>query len=65
MNLLLRTVMQEHQRIENVLTRYETELLTLPKGSISEKRSGGKVLLLFEVPRWKENCIKIHQSAES
>lgn len=42
MNLLLRTIMQERQRIENMLTRYETELLTLPKGSISEKRSGEK-----------------------
>lgn len=42
MNLLLRTIMQERQRIENMLTRYETELLTLPKGSILEKRSGEK-----------------------
>lgn len=42
MNLLLRTIMQERQRIENMLTRYEADLLELPKGTISEKHSGSK-----------------------
>lgn len=42
MNLLLHTVMQERQRIENMLAQYETELRQLPKGTISEKNSGGK-----------------------
>ena len=42
MNLLLHTVMQERQRIENMLAQYEAELSLLPKGTISEKNSGGK-----------------------
>lgn len=42
MNLLLHTVMQERQRIENMLVQYETELSQLPKGTISEKNRGGK-----------------------
>lgn len=42
MNLLLHTVMQERQRIENMLVQYEAELSLLPKGTISEKNSGGK-----------------------
>lgn len=42
MNLLLHTVMQERRRIENMLAQYETELSQLPKGTISEKNSGGK-----------------------
>lgn len=42
MNLLLRTVMQERQRIENMLATYEAELSLLPRGTISEKNSGGK-----------------------
>ncbi len=43
MNLLLHTVMQERERIENMIAQYETELSLLPKGTISEKNSGGKI----------------------
>ena len=42
MNLLLRTIIQERQRIENMLAEYKTELSLLPKGIISEKNTGGK-----------------------
>lgn len=43
MNLILHTVMQEKQRIEYMLQRYQRELDGLPKGTISEKAVGGKV----------------------
>ena len=43
MNLILHTVMQENQRIEYMLQRYQRELDGLPKGTISEKAVGGKV----------------------
>ena len=42
MNLLLHTVMQERERIENMLAQYEAELSLLPNGTISEKNNGGK-----------------------
>lgn len=42
MNLILHTVMQEKQRIEYMLQRYQRELDGLPKGTISEKAVGGK-----------------------
>lgn len=42
MNLLLRTVIQEKNRIEYMLTKYNTELDSLPKGTISEKAVGEK-----------------------
>ena len=43
MNLILHTVMQEKQRIEYMLEKYQSELADLPKGTISEKNVGGKV----------------------
>lgn len=43
MNLILHTVMQEKQRIEYMLEKYQSELADLPKGTISEKTGGGKV----------------------
>lgn len=43
MNLILHTVIQEKQRIEYMLQRYQRELDDLPKGTISEKIVGGKV----------------------
>ena len=43
MNLILHTVIQEKQRIEYMLQRYQRELDGLPKGTISEKAVGGKV----------------------
>lgn len=42
MNLLLRTIEQEKQRIEYMLTKYQNELNGLPKGTISEKQVGNK-----------------------
>lgn len=43
MNLILHTVIQEKQRIEYMLQRYQRELDDLPKGTISEKIVDGKV----------------------
>lgn len=43
MNLILHTVLQEKQRIEYMLKKYQSELADLPKGTISEKNVGGKV----------------------
>ena len=43
MNLILHTIMQEKQRIEYMLAKYQSELADLPKGTISEKAVGGKV----------------------
>lgn len=43
MNLILHTVMQEKQRIEYMLEKYQSELADLPKGTISEKNVSGKV----------------------
>lgn len=43
MNLILHTVIQEKQRIEYMLQRYQRELDDLPKGTISKKIVGGKV----------------------
>ena len=43
MNLILHTVIQEKQRIEYMLQRYQRELDDLPKSTISEKIVGGKV----------------------
>lgn len=43
MNLILHTVMQEKQRIEYMLEKYQSELADLPKGTISEKTVDGKV----------------------
>ena len=42
LNLILHTVRQEKQRIEYMLAKYQNELLALPKGTISEKKVGGK-----------------------
>ena len=38
MNLILRTILQEKERIDRMLTKYQEELETLPKGTISEKK---------------------------
>lgn len=38
MNLILSTILQEKERIERMLIKYQEELETLPKGTISEKR---------------------------
>lgn len=42
MNLILNTIMQEKQRIEYMIERYAEEHQRLPKGTISEKKSGDK-----------------------
>lgn len=38
MNLILRTILQEKERIDRMLAKYQEELGTLPKGAISEKK---------------------------
>lgn len=38
MNLILRTILQEKERIDRMLAKYQEELKTLPKGTISEKK---------------------------
>lgn len=40
LNLILHTVAQEKQRIEYMLMKYQNELSTLPKGTISERTVG-------------------------
>ena len=42
MNLILHTVLQEKQRIEYMMERYQAELAALPKGTLSEKAVGEK-----------------------
>lgn len=42
MNLLLNLILQEKQRIDYMLERYQEELAELPKGTISEKKVNGK-----------------------
>ena len=37
-NLILSTILQEKERIDRMLTKYQEELETLPKGTISEKK---------------------------
>jgi len=36
--LILSTILQEKERIDRMLTKYQEELETLPKGTISEKK---------------------------
>lgn len=43
MNMILTTIIQEKQRIEYMREKYQEELDRLPKGTISEKKSGEKV----------------------
>ena len=38
MNLIISTAMQEKQRIDYMLTKYQEALAELPKGTISEKQ---------------------------
>ncbi len=40
LNLILHTVVQEKQRIEYMLMKYQNELSSLPRGTISEKTVG-------------------------
>ena len=40
MNLLIRTVQKEKQRIDRMLDAYSKQLDDLPKGSVAEKKSG-------------------------
>ena len=42
LNLILHTVTQEKQRIEYMLLKYQNELSSLPRGTISEKTVGEK-----------------------
>ena len=37
-NLILRTIMQEKERIDRMLAKYQQEVLLLPKGTLSEKK---------------------------
>lgn len=38
MNLILSTILQEKERIDRMLAKYQEELGRLPKGTISEKK---------------------------
>ena len=38
MNLILSTILQEKERIDRMLAKYQEELEMLPKGTISEKK---------------------------
>lgn len=38
LNLILSTILQEKERIDRMLAKYQEELGTLPKGTISEKK---------------------------
>ena len=38
LNLILSTILQEKERIDRMLSKYQEELGTLPKGTISEKK---------------------------
>lgn len=38
LNLILNTILQEKERIDRMLAKYQEELETLPKGTISEKK---------------------------
>ena len=40
LNLILTTILQEKERIDRMLKKYQEELEKLPKGTISEKRAG-------------------------
>lgn len=40
MNLILSTILQERERIDRMLAKYQEELEMLPKGTISEKKAG-------------------------
>ena len=40
LNLILSTILQEKERIDRMLAKYQEELRTLPKGAISEKKAG-------------------------
>ena len=50
MNLILRTILQEKERIDRMLAKYQEELGTLPKGTHFGKEGQAIHLLLFEVP---------------
>lgn len=43
LNMLLKTVLQEKNRIDYMIERYSKELSSLPKGSVSEKNVKGKI----------------------
>ena len=43
MNMIITTIMQEKQRIEYMRDKYLKELNHLPKGTISEKKSGERI----------------------
>ncbi len=43
LNLIVHMLLREKQRIEFMLAKYQTELETLPKGSISKKNVGKKI----------------------
>ena len=40
LNLILSTILQERERIDRMLAKYQEELEMLPKGTISEKKAG-------------------------
>ena len=73
MNMILSTVLQEKQRIDYMLARYQETLSELPKGTISEKlingntyyylkyRDGKKVISKYVV---KDNIQEVKEQIE-
>lgn len=43
MNLIINIMLQEKQRIDYMLEKYQAQLINLPKGTIYEKPVGGNV----------------------
>lgn len=40
LNLIITTILQEKERIDRMLKKYQEELEKLPKGTLSEKKAG-------------------------
>ena len=51
LNLILSTILQEKERIDRMLAKYQEELRTLPKGAISEKRPGSPPISSLLTPK--------------
>lgn len=64
MNLILHTVIQEKERIEYMLKRYQRELDDLPKGTIYEKVVGNKVYYYLKYRNGKKVVSKYIRKKE-
>ncbi len=59
MNMILSTVLQEKQRIDYMLARYQETLSELPKGTISEKLINGNTYYYLKYRDGKKSHFKI------